>query len=231
MARGQIFLASTIVLVLLFMGYKRMAIADVAGKQPIPAAKFDEPLASPFRDRESRLRRRLLLGHPIRLPARQGRHLHRSRIRRRLRQHRHLRPGHHRDHRPRRVRRDHLRPRQDHLRNPPPHLLLRRPRPHPAQPPGSRTKAPATAPPSSTPRKSSTRSPPNISSSLTPSTSITARSLPRSLHLKGFYKAEDYHQDYATKNPNNPYIQICDVPKISGLKAQFPELFQTYKGH
>ena len=49
--------------------------------------------------------------------------------------------------------------------------------------------------------------------------------------LQGFYDAEDYHQDYAVKNPNNPYIQVCDVPKIEGLKAQFPELFQTYKGH
>ncbi len=49
--------------------------------------------------------------------------------------------------------------------------------------------------------------------------------------LEGFYDAEDYHQDYAVKNPNNPYIQVCDVPKIEGLKAQFPELFQTYKGH
>jgi peptide-methionine (S)-S-oxide reductase len=49
--------------------------------------------------------------------------------------------------------------------------------------------------------------------------------------LKGFYKAEDYHQDYATKNPNNPYIQICDVPKTKALKAQFPDLFVAYKGH
>ena len=49
--------------------------------------------------------------------------------------------------------------------------------------------------------------------------------------LKGFYKAEDYHQDYATKNPNNPYIQICDVPKTKALAAQFPDLFVTYKGH
>ncbi len=49
--------------------------------------------------------------------------------------------------------------------------------------------------------------------------------------LKGFYKAEDYHQDYATKNPNNPYIQICDVPKTKALKAEFPELFVEYKGH
>ena len=49
--------------------------------------------------------------------------------------------------------------------------------------------------------------------------------------LKAFYKAEDYHQDYATKNPNNPYIQICDVPKTKALIAQFPELFVEYKGH
>ena len=49
--------------------------------------------------------------------------------------------------------------------------------------------------------------------------------------LKAFYKAEDYHQDYAVKNPNNPYIQVCDVPKTRALKAQFPELFTEYKGH
>ena len=48
--------------------------------------------------------------------------------------------------------------------------------------------------------------------------------------LKGFYDAEEYHQDYAEKNPNNPYIQICDVPKVAALKAQFPELFEEYKG-
>ena len=48
--------------------------------------------------------------------------------------------------------------------------------------------------------------------------------------LKGFYDAESYHQDYATNNPNNPYIQVCDRPKIETLKRDFPELFQKYKG-
>jgi peptide-methionine (S)-S-oxide reductase len=48
--------------------------------------------------------------------------------------------------------------------------------------------------------------------------------------LKAFYRAEDYHQDYAIKNPGNPYIQICDLPKISALKEQFPDLFVDYKG-
>jgi len=49
--------------------------------------------------------------------------------------------------------------------------------------------------------------------------------------LKGFYDGEDYHQDYADKNPNNPYIQVCDVPKMAALKVEFPELFKTYNGH
>ena len=49
--------------------------------------------------------------------------------------------------------------------------------------------------------------------------------------LKAFYDGEDYHQDYADKNPNNPYIQVCDVPKMAALKVQFPELFQEYHGH
>jgi len=48
--------------------------------------------------------------------------------------------------------------------------------------------------------------------------------------LKAFYKAEDYHQDYALKNPGDPYIQVCDRPKIDALKQQFPELFVDYKG-
>jgi peptide-methionine (S)-S-oxide reductase len=48
--------------------------------------------------------------------------------------------------------------------------------------------------------------------------------------LKGFYNAESYHQDYALHNPNNPYIMVCDRPKIEALKQQFPQLFQDYKG-
>jgi peptide-methionine (S)-S-oxide reductase len=49
--------------------------------------------------------------------------------------------------------------------------------------------------------------------------------------LKGFYDGESYHQDYADNNPNNPYIQVCDVPKMAALKVQFPELFKEYHGH
>jgi peptide-methionine (S)-S-oxide reductase len=43
--------------------------------------------------------------------------------------------------------------------------------------------------------------------------------------LKGFYKAEDYHQNFATLHPYNPYIMAYDAPKISKLEKTFPELY------
>lgn len=46
--------------------------------------------------------------------------------------------------------------------------------------------------------------------------------------LVAFYRGEEYHQDYAIKNPHNPYIQVCDLPKIASLEQQFPNLFQEY---
>ncbi len=47
--------------------------------------------------------------------------------------------------------------------------------------------------------------------------------------LSTFYRGEEYHQDYAMKNPHNPYIQVCDIPKIQALKRQFPDLFVEYE--
>jgi peptide-methionine (S)-S-oxide reductase len=49
--------------------------------------------------------------------------------------------------------------------------------------------------------------------------------------LDAFYPAEDYHQDYALHHPDDPYIQVCDRPKIEALKEQFPDLFLDYHGH
>ncbi|CAN5867056.1 peptide-methionine (S)-S-oxide reductase MsrA [soil metagenome] len=43
--------------------------------------------------------------------------------------------------------------------------------------------------------------------------------------LKGFYVAEDYHQDYATLHPNQPYIYYNDAPKIAALKKQYASLW------
>ena len=43
--------------------------------------------------------------------------------------------------------------------------------------------------------------------------------------LKGFYAAEDYHQDYLVHNPTVPYIAMYDLPKIQNFKRLFPELY------
>ena len=43
--------------------------------------------------------------------------------------------------------------------------------------------------------------------------------------LKAFYPAEAYHQDYATRHPNEPYIVFNDAPKVVHLRQQFPELY------
>lgn len=40
--------------------------------------------------------------------------------------------------------------------------------------------------------------------------------------LKGFYRAETYHQDYYLKNPGAPYIVFNDLPKIRALQTVFP---------
>jgi peptide-methionine (S)-S-oxide reductase len=44
--------------------------------------------------------------------------------------------------------------------------------------------------------------------------------------LRAFYPAEDYHQDFAAKNPRNPYIVYNDLPKVKHLKSKFPELYR-----
>lgn len=43
---------------------------------------------------------------------------------------------------------------------------------------------------------------------------------------RGFFVAEDYHQDFALKNPNHGYIRMWDVPKVEALKRVFPALWK-----
>jgi peptide-methionine (S)-S-oxide reductase len=42
-----------------------------------------------------------------------------------------------------------------------------------------------------------------------------------------FYPAEDYHQDYLTLNPTQPYIVVNDLPKIANLKRLFPDRYRA----
>ncbi|MEK7319833.1 MAG: peptide-methionine (S)-S-oxide reductase MsrA [Pseudomonadota bacterium] len=44
---------------------------------------------------------------------------------------------------------------------------------------------------------------------------------------KGFFPAENYHQDFLVKNPSYPYIVINDLPKIGNLKTMFPDVYRN----
>ena len=42
-----------------------------------------------------------------------------------------------------------------------------------------------------------------------------------------FYPAESYHQRYAARHPDEPYIVINDAPKVRKLQKEFPTLFRA----
>jgi peptide-methionine (S)-S-oxide reductase len=42
-----------------------------------------------------------------------------------------------------------------------------------------------------------------------------------------FYAAEDYHQDFLTRHPGDPYIVYNDLPKIEDLKRVFPDAYRA----
>ena len=41
---------------------------------------------------------------------------------------------------------------------------------------------------------------------------------------RAFHPAEEYHQDFARKNPNHGYIRAWDRPKVEALQRMFPGL-------
>jgi peptide-methionine (S)-S-oxide reductase len=44
--------------------------------------------------------------------------------------------------------------------------------------------------------------------------------------LTAFYRAEDYHQDYARLNPGQPYIAAVALPKVDKLRKYHPDLLK-----
>ena len=42
---------------------------------------------------------------------------------------------------------------------------------------------------------------------------------------KSFYRAEEYHQDYAAHHPHDMHIMMNDAPKVAALKTEFPNLY------
>jgi len=47
--------------------------------------------------------------------------------------------------------------------------------------------------------------------------------------LQGFYRAEEYHQDFVAHNPHQRYVAQNDVPKLARLREEFPELVKGGK--
>jgi peptide-methionine (S)-S-oxide reductase len=52
-----------------------------------------------------------------------------------------------------------------------------------------------------------------------------ARIVTRVDPLKGFYRAEGYHQDYLVHHPHDPYIVFNDLPKLASLKRLLPDVY------
>ena len=47
-------------------------------------------------------------------------------------------------------------------------------------------------------------------------------------HTK-FYKAEEYHQDFERRNPNQGYVKAVSIPRLNRFKKKFPELLKSVK--
>ena len=45
--------------------------------------------------------------------------------------------------------------------------------------------------------------------------------------LEAFYQAEDYHQDYAARNPAAPYVAFVAAPKVNKLRQYFSDRLKS----
>lgn len=44
--------------------------------------------------------------------------------------------------------------------------------------------------------------------------------------FKVFWKAEEYHQNYERRNPNDSYVRNVSIPRLNRFKEKFPELLK-----
>lgn len=47
--------------------------------------------------------------------------------------------------------------------------------------------------------------------------------------FEAFYRAEEYHQDYETRNPKDPYICRVSIPRLNAFKQKYPSLIKQNK--
>jgi peptide-methionine (S)-S-oxide reductase len=55
---------------------------------------------------------------------------------------------------------------------------------------------------------------------------FTSRIVTKVEPLQVFYRAEAFHQNYATLHPSNSYIAVYDLPKVANLKKLYPDLYR-----
>ena len=191
----------------------------------IPAPAVDEPATA--RQRDGDLRRRLLLGHPGRLPARQGRRKRRRRLCRRHGRQPDLQPGRHARQTghaesvkvtfdPSKVTYGKLLQIFFSVAHDPTELNHQGPDMGPSYRSALFTMDDEQAKVAKAyidQLDAAKAFPEKIVTEVTPYTN--------------FFQAEDYHQDAATTIDINPgYILFYDVPKIAALKATFPDLYR-----
>jgi peptide-methionine (S)-S-oxide reductase len=46
------------------------------------------------------------------------------------------------------------------------------------------------------------------------------------VNFEAFYPAEDYHQNYERKHPNDGYVRSVSIPRLNRFKSQFPDLLK-----
>jgi len=44
--------------------------------------------------------------------------------------------------------------------------------------------------------------------------------------FEAFYDAEEYHQDYEQKNPNQPYVRAVSIPRLKKFQKKYPQLLK-----
>jgi peptide-methionine (S)-S-oxide reductase len=45
--------------------------------------------------------------------------------------------------------------------------------------------------------------------------------------LEAFYAAEEYHQNYEKRNPNQPYVKAVSVPRLKRFQKKYPNLLKS----
>ena len=49
--------------------------------------------------------------------------------------------------------------------------------------------------------------------------------------LTKFYAAEEYHQNFEARNPNQGYVRAVSVPRLNRFKNKYPELLKKNAAH